>query len=305
MQIYRGIDELIGHTPLLRLSRMNGAKNASVLVKLESRNPGGSIKDRVAAEMIADAERTGKLKPHGTIVEPTSGNTGIGLAVLCAVKGYNLVIVMPDSMSKERMALMTHFGAELVLTPGAEGMAGALRRADELVRSRHAILAGQFDNPANPLAHEKTTGEEIWADTGGKIDAFVAAVGTGGTFTGTVRALRKHNPKLFAAAVEPASSPLISAGKAGPHRIQGIGANFIPKNFDRSLADEIITVTDSDAIETAKQLSLREGVLCGISAGANVFAALELAKRPQFRGRMIATVICDTGERYLSTELFK
>jgi len=275
-----------------------------VAVKLEYFNPMASVKDRIALEMIRGAEERGELVPGATVVEPTSGNTGIGLALVCAVRGYRLVLTMPESMSLERRALLQHMGATLELTPKAEGMAGAVRRAEELAAELGAFMPRQFDNPDNPKAHFCTTAEEIWADTGGQIDVFVAGVGTGGTITGVARALKPRKPDLVAVAVEPEESPMLSQGKAAPHPIQGIGANFVPSVLDRSVVDEILPISGAEAMATARRLAQEEGILCGISAGANVAAALHLARQSRFAGKRIVTVICDTGERYLSTPLF-
>lgn len=305
--IHTQLTSLIGNTPLLKLSKLSALAEAKaeVIAKLEYLNPGGSVKDRVALAMIDDAERSGRLKPGATIIEPTSGNTGVGLAWVGIVKGYHTILTMPDTMSEERKSLLRARGAELVLTPGAEGMQGAVDKAAEL----HAAIAGsvilsQFDNPANRAIHERTTAEEIWRDTAGHVDILVAGVGTGGTLCGTAAALKKHNPALKAYAVEPASSPMLSQGKAGPHKIQGIGANFVPGNFVRELVDGIICVTDDDAIATGRELSLREGLLTGISSGAAAWAAAMLAREPANEGKRIVVILPDTGERYLSTELF-
>lgn len=300
MRIAENLVELIGSTPLVRLSRFAG-EGARVLAKLESRNPAGSAKDRIAAEMIAQAEAEGRLKPGATIIEPTSGNTGVGLSAIGAAKGYRVVIVMPDSMSVERRNLMRAYGAELVLTPGAEGMSGAIARAEALAKEiPGSIIAGQFDNPANPEAHYKTTGPEIWRDTDGTVDIFVAGVGTGGTISGTGRYLKEQNSAVRVVAVEPASSPVLRGGKAAPHKIQGIGANFVPGNFDRTVVDEIIGVADADALTAARELVKTEGLLVGVSSGAAAWAARELAKRPENAGKTIVALLPDTGERYLS-----
>ncbi|BDV01263.1 O-acetylserine sulfhydrylase [Thermodesulfomicrobium sp. WS] len=304
MPIARNVLELIGRTPMVMLSRLAHGLPAQVAVKLEYFNPMASVKDRIALAMIEAAEASGELFPGAVIVEPTSGNTGIGLALVCAVRGYRLILTMPESMSLERRMLLAHMGAEIVLTPRAEGMAGAVRRAEAIARERQAFMPRQFDNPANPEVHSRTTAEEIWADTQGVIDVFVAGVGTGGTLTGVARALKPRRPGLVAVAVEPEESPLLSQGIAGPHPIQGIGANFVPKVLDRSLIDEVLTVSGEEAMETARRLAREEGIVCGISAGANVAAALRLAAQPRFAGKLVVTVICDTGERYLSTPLF-
>ena len=306
MNIKKNLTELIGNTPLLAITRLGEElQGAEVIAKLEYFNPGGSVKDRAAFFLITDAEKKGLLKPGAMIIEPTSGNTGVGLAWVASVKGYKLVLTMPETMSLERRSLLKALGAQLVLTPGSEGMSGAIRKAEEIREATPgAIILQQFDNPANPLAHERTTAEEIWRDTDGKVDIFVASVGTGGTLTGTARGLKRHNPSIRAIAVEPASSPVLSGGKAGPHKIQGIGAGFVPKNYDASLVDGIMQVTDEDALRTSRELARREGVLVGISSGAALYAALRLAKLPENRGKRIVVLLPDTGERYLSTELF-
>ena len=297
--------ETLGNTPLVEISTKLNATSAKVFAKVESFNPGGSAKDRVAAAMIAAAERDGKLAPGGTIIEPTSGNTGVGLALVSAVKGYRMVLVMPDNMSQERIRLAKAYGAEVVLTPGTDGMKGCIAKAEELHRTTpNSFIPQQFDNPANPLAHERTTGPEIWSDLGGQVDAFVAGVGTGGTLTGVGRYLRSKNPDVKLYAVEPETSPLISKGVSGPHKLQGIGANFIPSILDRSLIDEVICVSAENAGMTARALGAKEGILCGITSGAAMWAALELAKDPAFAGKNIVALLPDTGERYLSTWLF-
>ena len=297
--------ETLGNTPLVEISTKLNATSAKVFAKVESFNPGGSAKDRVAAAMIAAAERDGKLAPGGTIIEPTSGNTGVGLALVSAVKGYRMVLVMPDNMSEERIRLAKAYGAEVVLTPGTDGMKGCIAKAEELHRTTpNSFIPQQFDNPANPLAHERTTGLEIWSDLGGQVDAFVAGVGTGGTLTGVGRYLRSKNPDVKLYAVEPETSPLISKGVSGPHKLQGIGANFIPSILDRSLIDEVICVSAENAGATARALGAKEGILCGITSGAAMWAALELAKDPAFAGKNIVALLPDTGERYLSTWLF-
>ena len=306
-KIYHSLAELIGHTPLLEISHIEEEEQlkARVLVKLESFNPGGSVKDRAALSLIETAERDGRLRPGGIIIEPTSGNTGIGLAWIAAVKGYRLVLTMPETMSIERRKLLKALGADIVLTPGSEGMGGAIRKAQELQAAHPgSFIPQQFENPANPEAHVRTTAEEIWDDTDGKVDIFVASVGTGGTLSGTARGLKAHRPDLKAVAVEPDASPVLSGGKAGPHKIQGIGAGFVPGNFDRSLVDEIIRVTDDDAIRASRRLAQSEGVLAGISSGAALHAALEIARRPENEGKTIVAVLPDTGERYLSTVLY-
>jgi len=304
-RIYTSAEQLIGNTPLLELGRLAEQLPARILVKLESFNPAGSAKDRVALSMILDAEEKGLLKPGATIIEPTSGNTGIGLAAVASVRGYRVIIVMPDSMSMERQILMGAYGAELVLTPGAEGMTGAIAKAEELAAQiPGSFIPDQFGNPANAKAHYTTTGPEIWADTDGKVNIFVAGVGTGGTVTGTGRFLKERNPNVKVVAVEPADSPLLSGGKAGPHGIQGIGANFIPKVLDTSVYDEVIPVTTEEAYAAGRMLGKTEGILCGISSGAALYAALELAKRPENEGKTIVVLLPDTGDRYLSTAMF-
>ena len=296
-KIYSDITELIGGTPLLRLSRF--APGMNLLAKLERQNPAGSAKDRVALSMLRAAEAEGRLEKGGMVIEPTSGNTGIGLAALAA--GYRAVIVMPDSMSPERIKLIAAYGAEVVLTPGAEGMAGAVAKADEIAAANPgSIVAGQFSNPANPRAHYETTGPEIWRDTDGDIAAFVAGAGTGGTITGVGRYLKEQDPSIRIVAMEPASSPLLTRGYAGPHAIQGIGANFVPEALDTSVYDEVVTVTDEDALAAMRGLAVKEGLLCGVSSGAAAFAARELAQRPEFQGKNIVCLLPDTGERYLS-----
>ena len=295
----------LGGTPLIEISPKLNATKAHVFAKIESFNPGGSAKDRVAAAMVEAAERDGSLRPGGTIIEPTSGNTGVGLALVSAVKGYRMVLVMPDTMSVERIRLAKAYGAEVVLTPGKDGMSGSVAKANELhAATPNSIVAGQFDNPANAAAHERTTGPEIWDDLDGRVDAFVAGVGTGGTLTGVGRFLRAKNPDVKLFAVEPSDSPLLSQGKAGPHKLQGIGANFIPSVYDRTLADEVVTASSEDAFAAARALGAKEGILAGISSGAALWAALEVAKRPAFADRNIVVLLPDTGERYLSTELF-
>lgn len=308
MRIYKSIEEIIGRTPLLQLCNY-GKKHglgANILAKVEAMNPGGSAKDRVARRMVEDAERAGILKEGATIIEPTSGNTGIGLAVMAAARGYRAIIVMPDTMSMERRLLMTTFGAELVLTEGQKGMAGAIEKAEELAKEiPGSFIPGQFDNPSNPAAHYDSTGPEIYEDTDGKVDIFVAGIGTGGTITGVGRYLKEKNPAVKIVGVEPASSPLLTKGTAGPHGLQGIGANFVPSILDRSVIDEILTVTDEEAYRTGRELAQTEGLLAGISAGAAAFAAAELAKRPENAGKNIVVLLPDTGDRYLSTEMFR
>lgn len=306
-KIYTSIDELIGGTPLLELCQLEKSLNlqARLLAKLEYLNPAGSVKDRVAKAMIDDAEKKGLLKPGSTIIEPTSGNTGIGLCAVAAARGYRAVIVMPDSMSEERRMLMKAYGAQLVLTDGKLGMSGAVAKAEELNREiPDSIVAGQFENPANPAAHIETTGPEIWRDTDGKVDIFVAGVGTGGTITGVGKYLKSQKQGVKIVAVEPASSPLLSEGKAGPHGIQGIGANFVPKVLDTEIYDEIIAVTDENAYRMGRELGSREGILVGISSGAAVWAAAELAKKTENAGKTIVALLPDTGDRYLSTAMF-
>lgn len=305
--IYTSVEQLIGHTPLLELTHIEASQqlDAKVLAKLEFLNPAGSAKDRVARAMIDDAEARGILKEGSVIIEPTSGNTGIGLAVMAAARGYRAIIVMPDTMSMERRLLMTAYGAELVLTPGAQGMSGAIAKAEELAREiPNAFIPDQFANPANAQAHRLTTGPEIWTDTDGQVDIFVAGVGTGGTITGTGEYLKAQNPNVKVVAVEPASSPLLSQGKAGPHGLQGIGANFVPAVLNTSIYDEIIPVTEQDAYETGRLMGRSEGVLVGISSGAALWAAIQLAKRPENKGKTIVVLLPDTGDRYLSTPMF-
>ncbi len=307
-KIYTSVEQLIGHTPLLQLTHLQEklGLQARVLVKLERFNPGGSSKDRVAAAMLDDAKARGILREGATIIEPTSGNTGIGLACVAAARGYRAIIVMPDSMSAERQILMKAYGAQLVLTDGAKGMAGAIEKAEELAKNTpNSFLPGQFDNPANAMAHEKTTGPEIWEDTDGKVDVFVAGVGTGGTITGVGRYLKGKNADVKIIAVEPANSPVLSGGKAGAHGLQGIGAGFVPKVLDTEIYDEIVTVTEEQAYAAARDLGRIEGVVCGISSGAALHAAMELAKQDAYANKTIVVLLPDTGERYLSTELFK
>lgn len=303
MRTAKQIEALIGSTPLVDLSDLaNG--NATVLGKYEATNPGGSIKDRIAKAIVEDAEKKGLLAPGGAIIEPTSGNTGVGLAMVAAQRGYKLILTMPETMSIERRKLAAAYGAKIVLTPGAEGMKGAIAKAEELHDATPgSIIAGQFVNPANPQAHYETTGPEIWGDTEGTVDAVVAGVGTGGTISGTAKFLKEKNPAVYATAVEPAESPVLSGGKPGGHKIQGIGAGFVPKNYDASVVDEVLPVASADAIATKKQLSEKLGLLAGISAGAAVNAALQLAARPEFAGKTIVAILPDTGERYLSMDL--
>ncbi len=307
MAVYTSIDQLIGNTPLLELSNIekNLDLKAKVLVKLEYFNPAGSVKDRIAKAMLDDAEAAGKLNKDSVIIEPTSGNTGVGLASVAAARGYRLIITMPETMSVERRLLMKAYGAELVLTDGTKGMKGAIAKAEELTAEiPNSFIAGQFTNPANPQAHIKTTGPEIWNDTEGKVDVFVAGVGTGGTVTGVGKYLKSQNPDVKVVAVEPASSPVLSKGTAGAHKIQGIGAGFVPDTLDTSVYDEVIAVENDDAFETGRLVGHSEGVLVGISSGAAVWAAIELAKRPENEGKTIVALLADTGERYLSTPLF-
>ena len=302
--VYTNLTDLIGKTPLLKLQAVDGQK-ADILVKLEYFNPGGSVKDRVALSMIEDAEEKGLLAPGATIIEPTSGNTGVGLAWVGIAKGYKVVLTMPETMSQERRNLLRAYGAELVLTPGAEGMKGAIAKANELQASiPGAIILGQFDNPANPAAHERTTGEEIWADTEGKVDVLVAGVGTGGTLSGSGKALKKHRANIQVVAVEPATSAVLSTGIAGKHKIQGIGAGFIPKTYNGSVVDRILPIADDAAIAAARMLAQHEGLLVGISSGAAYAGALALAREDAYAGKTIVALLPDTGERYLSTVLF-
>ena len=307
MNIYTSVEQLIGKTPLLELCRLEKEQGlqARVLVKLEKYNPGGSVKDRVALNMIRDAEERGLLKPGAAIIEPTSGSTGIGLAVIAATRGYRTIIVMPDSMSVERQMLMKAYGAEVVLTPGAEGMTGSIKKARELAKEIDgSFIPGQFDNPANPAAHLDSTGPEIWEDTDGQVDIFVAGVGTGGTITGTGRYLKDKKPTVKVVAVEPEASPLLSGGKAGPHPLQGIGANFVPSILDTGIYDEIVTVSGDNAYAACREAARKEGILVGITAGAAIHTAIQLAKRPENAGKTIVALLPDTGERYLSTPGF-
>ena len=307
-KIYTSADQLIGHTPLLELTHIENAENleAKILAKLEYFNPAGSVKDRIARAMIDDAEATGKLKPGSVIIEPTSGNTGIGLASVAAARGYRIIIVMPETMSVERRQLMKAYGAELVLTDGAKGMKGAIAKADELAKEiPNSFVPGQFVNPANPDAHKRTTGPEIWEDTDGKVDIFVAGVGTGGTVTGVGEYLKSQNPNVKVVAVEPASSPVLSKGTAGAHKIQGIGAGFVPDVLNTKVYDEIIPVTNEDAYALGREMGQVEGLLVGISAGAALWAAIALAKQPENQGKTIVALLPDTGDRYLSTPMFQ
>ena len=306
MTIHDNITDLIGGTPLVKLNRLTEGLPGTVVAKLEFYNPANSVKDRIGKAIIDAAEASGELKPGGTIVEGTSGNTGIALALVGAARGYKVILTMPDTMSQERRVVLRAFGAELVLTPGSEGMKGAVNKANEIVESTdNAILASQFANKANPEVHAATTGEEIWADTDGNVDYFVAGIGTGGTITGAGRTLKKHNADVKLVAVEPAASPLLTEGKAGPHKIQGIGANFIPEVLDQGILDEVLTVTNEDAIAVSRELAAKEGILGGISAGANVKAALEVAARPEAEGKTIVVIIPDFGERYVSSILYE
>jgi len=306
-KIAKKLTELIGHTPLMELSgysRKYGLQE-NIVAKLESFNPAGSVKDRVALSMIEDAEERGVLQPGATIIEPTSGNTGVGLAMVATIKGYRLILTMPETMSEERQNLLKAMGAQLVLTEGAKGMKGAIEKAEELRdRTPGAVILGQFENPANPAAHARTTAQEIWNDTDGKVDIFVAGVGTGGTLSGVAEGLKKQNPHIQIVAVEPDNSPVLSGGNPGLHKIQGIGAGFIPHTYNEKLVDKIIRVKDDDAIRTGRELSLTEGLLVGISSGAAAYAALELAKLPENEGKQIVVILPDTGERYLSTVLY-
>ena len=306
MTIHNSLSELIGNTPLVKLNHVTDGIKATIAVKVEYLNPGGSSKDRIAERIIDAAERSGELKPGGVIVEPTSGNTGIGLASVAAARGYRIIIVMPETMSVERRQLMKAYGAELVLSDGAKGMKGAIAKAEEIAaQTPGSFIAGQFVNPANPKAHYETTGPEIWEDTDGQVDIFVAGVGTGGTLTGTGKFLKEQNPNVKVVAVEPASSPVLSKGVAGAHKIQGIGAGFVPDVLDTKIYDEIITVENDDAFATGKLVGHSEGVLVGISSGAAVWAGIQLAKRPENKGKTIVVLLPDTGDRYLSTPLFQ
>ncbi|HEY5843994.1 MAG TPA: cysteine synthase A [Mycobacterium sp.] len=305
-KIYENVSELVGRTPIVRLNRLTEGLGAQVVAKLEFYNPANSVKDRIGVAIIDAAEQSGELKPGGTIVEATSGNTGIALAMIGAARGYKVILTMPETMSTERRVMLRAYGAEIVLTPGSEGMAGAVARAKQIIaESANAVSANQFANPANPAIHEKTTAEEVWADTDGKVDIFVSGIGTGGTITGVGRVLKARKPGVTIVGVEPKDSPLLTEGTAGPHKIQGIGANFIPEVLDREIYDEIIDVTLDDSIRVARDLGTEEGILGGISSGAIVWAALELAKRPENAGKLIVAVVCDYGERYISTPLFE
>ena len=306
-KLYQNVTELIGGTPLLQANRFAESKDleANILVKLEYFNPAGSVKDRIAKAMIETAEKEGKLKPGATIIEPTSGNTGIGLASVAVAKGYKAILTMPETMSIERRKLLAAYGAYIVLTPGAQGMKGAIAKAEELARETpNSFIPSQFTNQANPAVHEATTGPEIWQDAEGKVDAFVAGVGTGGTLTGVSRYLKKQNPAVHVAAVEPETSPVLSKGQAGPHKIQGIGAGFVPETLDTKIYDEVLPIANDDAFELSRDFARSEGILVGISSGAALAAAVQLARRPEFKGKNIVVLLPDTGDRYLSTDLF-
>jgi cysteine synthase A len=302
--IFKNVTDIIGRTPLVQINKL-GSANSTILAKLESHNPGGSVKDRIAKSMIEAAEKAGLIKPDTVIIEPTSGNTGIGLAFICAAKGYRLLLTMPESMSIERRKLLKFFGAEIVLTPAERGMAGAVEKAEQLMAENpRAFMPQQFKNPANPQIHRETTAQEIWKDTDGKLDIFVAGVGTGGTLTGCGQILKQRNNDLKVVAVEPKDSPVLSGGKPGPHKIQGIGAGFVPQVLNVTVVDEIIKVSNEDAMETARQLARKEGILAGISSGAAMWAAIQVSQRAESEGKTIVVILPDTGERYISTELF-
>ncbi|MEU0494528.1 cysteine synthase A [Mycobacterium sp. NPDC006124] len=304
-RIYENVSELVGRTPLVRLNRLTDGLGAQVVAKLEFYNPANSVKDRIGVAIIDAAEKSGELKPGGTIVEATSGNTGIALAMVGAARGYKVILTMPETMSTERRVMLRAYGAEIVLTPGSEGMAGAVARAKQIIsETENAVSANQFANPANPAIHEATTAEEVWDDTDGKVDVFVAGIGTGGTITGVGHVLKARKPDVQIVGVEPIDSPLLTKGEAGPHKIQGIGANFVPEILDRESYDEIIDVTLEDSVRVARELGTEEGILGGISSGAIIWAALELAKRPENAGKLIVAIVCDFGERYISTVLF-
>lgn len=306
MKFHTIISSTIGSTPLVQLNRINTVPEAKIFAKLEFFNPLGSVKDRIAASMIEAAEVDGRITPQTLIVEPTSGNTGIALAFICAAKNYRLCLTMPDTMSAERRSLLKHLGAELILTPGAEGMNGAINKAQEILDTEnHAYMPNQFANPANPKVHRETTAEEIWRDTEGQVDILVSGVGTGGTITGVTQVIKPRNPSFKAIAVEPANSPVLSGGSKGPHKIQGIGAGFIPEVMDQAIIDDVVTVSNEDAFDTARKVAKLDGILCGISSGAAIWAALEVARRPESTGKTIVVILPSTGERYISTDLFK